>query len=157
MDNHMGPGKYTVETFAREEGITRQSALNKLSKLKREGYVTISGGGQQKRIYTLHKTPQQPANGFYAIVNKYAPEKLVPTFKHHVVGNYTAEHAIIDGIKIGDARTLEATQHLFRHVTSWKRLFDLARKEELTTEVHALYNKARNNTRVKRMPKRYQE
>ena len=157
MDNTMKPGKYTVETFADEEGMTRQSALNKLSRLKKEGYVTVSGGGPQKRIYTLHNKPQEPANGFYTIVNRYSPEKLVPKFKHVVRGTYTIEHAIIDGIKIGDARTRETTQHLFRHITNWKRLFDLAKKEHLSQDVRALYENARKNMRVKRMPKRYQE
>lgn len=153
----MKSGKYTVETFAKTEGITRESALNKLSRLKKEGYVTASGGGPQKRIYTVHKKPQDTANGFYTLVNKYSPEKLAPKFKHKVMGNYTVEHALIDGIKIGDTRTLEATQHLFRHVKNWKRLFGLAKKEGLHNEVLALYEKARQNTKVKRMPKRYKK
>jgi hypothetical protein len=157
MDNIMKSGKYTVETFAKQAGITKQSALNKLSKLKREGYVTVSGGGAQKRIYTLHKTRQEEQNGFYTLINKYAPEKLVPKFKHAVVGKYSVEHAIIDGLKIGDVRTLQATQHLFRHVTNWKRLFDLAKKQGVANDVLELYKKARQNTKVKRMPKRYQE
>ncbi|OIO64378.1 hypothetical protein AUJ68_06480 [Candidatus Woesearchaeota archaeon CG1_02_57_44] len=153
----MRAGKYTVETFAKEAGLTRASALNRLSRLKREGYVTVSGGGAQKRIYTLHNTPQQPSNGFYTLVNKYSPEKLVPRFKHHVCGNYSVEHAIIDGIGIGDARTLAATQHLFRHVTDWKRLFTLAGKHGREQDVRALYEKARATTRVKRMPERYRK
>lgn len=157
MDNNMKPGKYTVETFAETEQLTRQSALNKLSKLKHEGYATVSGGGSQKRIYTLHNKRQEPTNGFYTIINRYSPEKLVPKFKHYVVGKYTIEHAIIDGIKIGDARTLEATQHLFRHITNWKRLFDLAKKEDLSPNVRHLYEQARHNTKVKQMPKRYRE
>ena len=148
-------GKYTVDTFAEHEGITRQSALNKLSRLKKKGYVTVSGGGPQKRIYTVHTTPQTSANGFYTLINRYSPEKLSPAFEHHVTGTYTVEHAIIDGIRIGDVRTLQATQHLFRHVTSWKRLFELARAAGLIREVRELYRQARRNTRVKRMPKRY--
>ncbi len=148
-------GKYTVETFAREQGLTRQSALNLLSKLKQQGYVTVSGGGRQKRVYTLTRTRQQETNGFYDTVNQYSPEKLVPKFKHVVIGRYTVEHAIIDGIKIGDVRTLQATMHLFRHVKSWKRLFDLARKHDLVEEVHELYEQGRKNTKCKAMPRRY--
>ncbi len=149
-------GKYTVETFARERGLTRQAALNLLSRLKRQGYVQVSGGGRQKRIYTVSKTQKEATNGFYDTVNRYSPEKLVPRFRHHVVGRYTIEHAIIDGIRIGDARTLEATAHLFRHVTSWKRLFTLARKRGVEDDVRRLYAKARTITRTKRMPRRYE-
>jgi uncharacterized protein YjgD (DUF1641 family) len=148
-------GKYTVEIFAAENDLTRQSAINLLSKLKKEGYVTASGGGKQKRIYTIYKVPQKKTNGFYDIINKYSPEKLQPKFEHYVDGNYTIEHAIIDGIKIGDTRTLEATTHLFRHITNWKKLFELAKKNQLEKEVIKLYKQARETTKIKKIPKRY--
>ncbi|PIY60683.1 hypothetical protein COY95_00530 [Candidatus Woesearchaeota archaeon CG_4_10_14_0_8_um_filter_47_5] len=148
-------GKYTAETFAKEHGMRRQSALNKLSKLKKQGFVKVSGGGRQKRIYTLFKTPQKEQNGFYMVVNKYSPMKLHPAFEHYTYGNYTIEHAIIDGLKIKDIRTRKATYHLFLHIKSWKRLFNLAKKENLVEELYELYNEARENTKCKRMPKRY--
>jgi hypothetical protein len=157
MDNVMKEGKFTVETYARENNLTRQSALNKLSQLKKVGFVTVVGGGKQKRIYTVHKTPQILSNGFYALVNKYSPEKLNPKFSHKVIGNYTVEHAIIDGIKIGDVRTLEATTHLFRHINNWKRLFELAKKHDVTEQVYKLYAKAKANFKTKTMPKRYRK
>lgn len=149
--------KHTIETFAKKEGLTRQSAINKLSKLRRQSKVFTTKGSNQKRIYTILSIPQKPTNGFYDLVNKYSPEKLVPKFKHHVVGRYSVEKAIIDGIKIGDLRTLNATMHLFRHVNSWKRLFDYAKKEGLEDEVRNLYLKARKVTKTKKIPKRYEK
>lgn len=148
-------GKFTVETFAKEKGLSRQSAINLISKLKKRGYVETTGGGKQKRIYTIYKTPRRKSNGFYSVINKYSANKLNPKFEHIVIGNYTIEHAIIDGIEIGDVRTLDATTNLFRHVKNWKRLFELAKKHELTNEVRALYRKALTKTRCKRMPKVY--
>lgn len=148
-------GKYTAELFAKENGLSRQSAINLLSKLKKKGFVEVAGGGKQKRIYTLHKLPKKKTNGFYDIVNRYSPEKLQPKFEHYINGRYTIEHAIIDGIKMGDARTMEATCYLFRHVTDWKGLFDLAKKEKMEKQVIDLYKKARDTIKCKRMPKRY--
>ena len=148
-------GKYTVESFARQQGLQRQSAINLLSKLRKQGLVTTSGGGSQKRIYTITKKPQEETNGFYALVNAYSPEKLVPKFKHRVVGKYDAERAIIDGILIGDARTLEATAYLFKRVKNWKRLFDLAKEKGVVEDVHRLYERARQTVKCKTMPKRY--
>lgn len=148
-------GKYTAELFAKENRLSRQSAINLLSKLKRKGYVEVAGGGKQKRIYTLHKLPKKKTNGFYDIVNKYSPEKLQPKFEHYVNGRYTIEQAIIDGIRIGDVRTIEATLYLFRHVTNWKRLFDIAKKEKLEKQVIELYKKARLTLKCRRMPRRY--
>ena len=151
----MKEGKYTIETFAKESNITRQSALNKLTKLKKLGLASVSGGGKQKRIYTISNLPKKRTNGFYDLVNRYSPEKLQPRFAHYVTGKYTAERAIIDGIRIEDARTMQATSHLFRHVEDWKLLFRLARKHNLEKAVIKLYKKASKTTKTKRMPKRY--
>jgi len=148
-------GKFTIETFAKERGISIQSAINLLSKLKKQGFVLVSGGGKQQRIYTIANTKQEQTNGFYDIINKYSPEKLNSSFKHYTHGNYTVEHAIIDGIRIGDYRTLQATKHLFRHVKNWKRLFDLAKSKNLTREVLELYEEARHEIKCRKMPKRY--
>ena len=148
-------GKYTLEQFAKEKNLTNQSALNLLSKLKKQNLASVSGGGKQKRIYTIYDKPKKHTNGFYDLVNNYSPEKLVPKFEHYVKGKYTAENAVIDGIKIGDVRTLDATKHLFRHIKNWKNLFDLAKKEKLRKEVIELYKKARKETKTKTMPMRY--
>jgi len=148
-------GKYTVETFAKERQIQRQSAINLLSKLKKNGLVTVSGGGKQKRIYTITNKPQEKTNGFYDLVNKYSPEKLIPRFKHKIIGRYTVEHAIIDGIQLGDVRTLEATKYLFKEVKNWKRLFDLAKEKKVVKEVYELYKKAKKTVKCRTMPKRY--
>jgi len=64
-------GKYTLELYARKQGLTRQSAINKLSKLKKQRLVSVSGGGRQKRIYTVHYKPKNKENGFFYVVNKY--------------------------------------------------------------------------------------
>ena len=149
-------GKFTVETFAKKHNLSRSSALNKLSLLKSQGYVLTSGGGRQKRMYTVSKKFLSPANGFYSVVNKYSPEKLVPKFVHRVHGFYSIERAIIDGILIGDVRTLEATKYLFNHVKNWKRLFDLAKQHGLSDKVYSLYLSARKSIKCKRIPKRYE-
>lgn len=150
-------GKYTVESFAKKQGIQRQSAINLLSKLKAKGLVIVSGGGKQKRIYTITNKPQEKTNGFYEIVNKYSKEKLVHKFKHIVIGKYTIEHAIIDGINIGDIRTLQATKYLFNHIKNWEKLFDLAKEKNKTEQVYKLYYEAKKTVKCKTMPKRYQK
>jgi hypothetical protein len=146
---------YTLEKFAEEKKLRRQSAINLLSKLKKQNLVRVSGGGKQKRLYQVFDKPNRNTNGFYDIINKYSPEKLVPEFKHYTYGKYAVEHAIIDGLKINNIRTREATMHLFRHVKDWKLLFTLAKKEKLKKEVIKLYDEAKKKTRIKKMPERY--
>ncbi len=147
--------KHTVETLAKSRGITRQAAINFISRLKKKGLVTASGGGHQKKIYTITALPQTATNGFYDVVNRYADNKLVPAFKHYVHGAYTIENAIIDGILLNDERTREATKALFNHVTNWQQLFALAKKKEIEQNVRQLYAEARTTRRVRRIPKRY--
>jgi len=149
-------GKYTIETFAREKNIKKQSALNLISKLRKKGHIQASGGGKQKRIYTITKLPQKKTNGFYDLVNKYSPEKLNPSFAHYVTGRYTPEMAIIDGLQIGGIRTIDATMHLFRHINNWKLLLNLAKKKGITKELYSLYNRARKKIKCKRIPRRYE-
>ncbi|MBN1646295.1 hypothetical protein JW868_04620 [Candidatus Woesearchaeota archaeon] len=150
-------GKQTIETLSITLGITTGSALNLVSKLKKQNLAIVTGGGKQKRIYTIYKLPTKPNNGFYEVVNKYSKEKLLPKYKHYIYGKYTIEHAIVDGICLGDIRTLNATKYLFNRVTNWKRLFDLAKKRNKTDEVHKLYTEARKTMRCRKMPKRYEK
>jgi len=163
MDNlfimELKEGKFTVETFANQQGLSKQAAINLLSKIKKQGFVHTSGGGRQKRIYTISKTPKKESNGLFTIINKYSPEKINPSFEHHVYGRYGAENALIDGIllqkKQKDIRMRHAMHHLFRHIKNWKLLFDMAKKEGIMTEIHELYAEARQKTKTNTMPKRY--
>lgn len=152
------PGKYTLELFAKKHNLARNSALNKLSKLKKEGYVKVSGGGQQKRIYDVNIIKQREPNGFFKILNKYSPEQINPCFEHYVFGRYSVENAIIDGLLLfDDVRTRKAMYYLFNHVQNWKKLFDLAKKHGLEKEVYKIYNEARKNVRVRKIPKKYRK
>lgn len=157
----MDEGKYTVETFAKKNNLTRQSAINKLSKLKKQGLVKVSGGGNQKRIYTISKIPKKETNGFFTIINKYSPEKINPSFEHIVYGKYGVERALVDGILLiknkKDIRIRNAMLHLFRHIKNWKRLFDLAKKNKVKEDVYKLYEEARKKTKCKTMPKKYEK
>ncbi|MBR9700556.1 hypothetical protein GOV11_01690 [Candidatus Woesearchaeota archaeon] len=148
-------GRQTVETISKTKGITKQSAINLISRLKKKRLVSVSGGGRMKRIYTIHALPTEDPNGFYTVVNKYAKKKLIPKYMHYVHGKYSIEDAIIDGLNISDARTKEATMHLFRHVTNWKMLFKKAKRNNKEKDLIKLYKAARTKMRVRKMPARY--
>lgn len=155
MDISKIEGKQTIESISKILGIKKGSAINLVSKLKKKNKVIVNGGGKQKRIYTISMLPIQKSNGFFDIVNKYSKIKLVPKFYHKVHGTYTIEHAIIDGIMIGDSRTIEATSYLFKRIANWKMLFDLAKQKNVTEKVYELYFKAKKQFRCRTMPKKY--
>ncbi len=149
-------GIHTVETVAAESGIRRQSAINLLSRLKKEGYATVSGGGRQKRLYTITARKQRKrSSGMFDIINRYSHMKIAPWFDHQAHGAYGAEEALIDAIATGSFRTILASLRLFSHIKDWPKLYRLANEKGCWQKVGALYEVARTCIKAKRMPSRY--
>ena len=148
-------GKHTAETLSTLLGVQRQSAINLVSRLKSQGYITTTGGGRQKRIYTISRLVRQKPNGFFTLMNRHAQVKLSPYFEHVVHGRYTVEDALIDGLMLGDARSLEASSSLFARVKDWKRLFAKAKRKKVTVQLFSLYDFAKRHNKARKMPLRY--
>ncbi len=151
-------GLHTVETVAEALNLSRQAALNLLSKLRKEGYVTVGGGGKQKRLYKITTTIQRPRSpGMFDILNKYSPMKLMPWFDHQVHGLYGPEEALIDAIETRSFRAILASLRLFNHITNWPKLYRLAKEKDCWQKVGALYDVSRMFFRVRKMPEKYRQ
>jgi len=146
-------GLQTIETVAELLDIKETSALNLISRLKRKGYITTSGGGKQKRLYKITTRKQRKRDpGMFDIINRYSPHmKLNPWYDHQVHGKYGPEEALIDAIKTKSFRVILASLRLFAHIKDWKKLRMLARENDCSQQVGALYDLARMHFRVKRM------
>ncbi|MBI2137452.1 hypothetical protein HYU12_02950 [Candidatus Woesearchaeota archaeon] len=117
-------GLHTAETAARVSGLTRQSTLNLLSRLKKEGYVTVSGGGKQPRLYKITMRKQRPRSpGMFDIINKYSPMKLAPWYDHQVHGKYGPEEALVDAIQTQSFRVILASMRLYKAPYTAKKQF----------------------------------
>lgn len=146
-------GMHTIESVAEELGITRDSALNTVSRLRKEGFVRTQGGGRQKRVYVISPMKDvKRETSMFDIINRYSRIKLVPLFRHAAYGRYTVENALVDAVVTRDFRTVLAALCLFNHVKDWKRLHSLARKKCVEKEVGALYETARTVIKTRRMP-----
>lgn len=145
-------GLHTLDTLVEDLHLSRGSILNTLSKLKKEGYVQRMGGGKQKRIYRISQKVIPQENGMFTLINRYSKIKLRPYFVHVIYGAYEAEDALIDAIKEKDFRLLQSSLWLFNHITHWKRLHTLAKKNRLESVIGALYDTARIVLRTRRMP-----
>ncbi len=153
-------GLHTIETAAEALGRGRQSTLNLLSKLKKEGHVTLwAGGGRKKRIYKITMTKQRPRfPGMWDIINKYSPNfQPRPWYDHQVHGLYGPEEALIDALQTQSFRIILASMRLFNHLTDWPKLYRLAKEKECWQKVGALYDVARLFLRVRRMPEQYRQ
>jgi len=151
-------GLQTVDMVSYALDIKKQSALNLLSKLKKQGYVTTTGGGHQKRLYKITSRKQRKRDkGMFDIINKYSSMKLMPWYDHQVHGSYGSEEALIDAVQTQSFRVILASMGLFNHITDWGKLYKLAKEKNCWQKVGALYDVARLYFRVKKMPLRYQK
>ena len=149
-------GMHTIETAAAELHYTKQSTLNILSKLKREGFLTSSGGGRKKRLYKISQKKFRPRSpGMFDIINKYSPMKLAPWYDHQVHGTYSEEDALIDAVKTKSFRAILASLKLFNHIKDWKKLYALAKKDDSWQIIGALYDTAKIHMKVRKMPQKY--
>lgn len=149
-------GLHTVETIAEELGITKQSALNLISRLKKEGHITAQGGGRLKRLYKVTIRKQLPReDGMFDILNRHSPMKLSQWFDHQVHGIYTEEDALVDAIQTGSFRAILASLRLFNHIRDWAKLYNLAKKKDCWQQVGALYDVARMFFKIRKMPEKY--
>lgn len=150
-------GLHTVETVAESLNIKNQSALNLISKLKKQGYVTTSGGHKQKRLYKITAKKQRKRDkGMFDIINRYSPMKLSPWYDHQVHGTYGPEEALIDALQTQSFRVILASMKLFNHIADWPKLYKLAKEKKCWQKVGALYDISKMYFRVKKMPSRYQ-
>ncbi|MFH1276105.1 MAG: hypothetical protein ABIH82_03260 [Candidatus Woesearchaeota archaeon] len=152
-------GLQTIETVMEKLRLNRQSALNLISKLKKEQHLTTSGGGKRKRIYKITIQKQLPKKpGMWDILNKYNSHfKLNPWYDHQVHGKYEVEDVLIDAIQTKSFRVILASLKLFNHINNWSRLYRLAKEKDCWQKVGALYDVARLFMKVKKMPDRYKK
>jgi hypothetical protein len=152
-------GLQTVETVMKKAHLTRQSAINLLSKLKKQQHVTVSGKGKTKRLYKITIRKQLPRDpGMFDILNKHNPNfQINPWYDHQVHGKYGVEEAIIDAIQTKMFRPILATLRLFNHVKDWPSLYQQAKKEDCWQQVGALYDVARMFFKTRKMPDKYRK
>jgi len=148
-------GLHTVETVAEALNIKRQSAINLLSRLKKEGYVTVEK--HRKSLYKVSMKKQRPRDpGMFDIINKYSPNmKLAEWYDHQVHGEYGPEDALIDAIQTKSFRAILASMRLFSHIKDWPKVYRLSKEKGIWQKVGALYDVAKRFFRVRRMPRTY--
>lgn len=151
-------GLHTIETAAEALKIKKQPALNLLSKLKKQGYVTTTGGYKQKRLYRITQKKQRKRDaGMFDIINRYSSMKLNPWYDHQVHGTYGAEEALVDAIQTESFRVILASMKLFNHVQDWPKLYRLAKEKNCWQKIGALYDVAKLYFRVKKIPRKYRQ
>jgi len=145
-------GIYTIERIEKERNISRQSAINLISRLKKKGLVKTNGGGKQIRFYKISEKPLEKENGMYEIINKYTPIKLYPTIKHIVYGRRcNVEQTIIDCLKMKDSRHSLAAAFLMNHIKNWGKMKELVILNNVGKEFGRLYDLAKEHIKIRKI------
>ena len=147
-------GLQTVSTIAKSLETSKRTAINYISKLRREGFLKNYSGGRKVRFYIIDPLKRKEIGypGIYEVINKNSRIGLVTNIKYRVHGKpLSFEEVIIEGIKTNDYRVILASLDLFRKIRNWSKLKNMAIKDKLGRKVGALYDVARRFIRVKRM------
>ena len=150
-------GVYTLETLCDRLKTGRRKTIYIIYRLKKLGFVKTKYGAGKHRVYSVSIRNMSKRTSYTEEINKLSPVKLAssnPSFVYQRKISY--EELLIYAIKQRDVRHLIASLSLFRRITNWSLLYNLAKKEGLLREVAALYEIARRVvSKVRRMPKRF--
>ena len=149
-------GLHTVETIQDKLKISRRTAINYVSTLRKEGYVNALRG-RGKRLYSISPIIMKLDGefGLHETINRYSNVKLTIPYHNRIHGKkYRVEDAIIEAIKTENYRVIIAAMPLFNHVKDWSLLYRLAKENNVANRVGALYDLARTIIRTKKMDKR---
>ncbi len=149
-------GLHTISSIAKLLNINKRTAINYISKLRKEGLIKTTYGLRTKaRLYKIstYKKREYPL-GLYDIVNKYSRVKLATAQEYKIHKELTIEEALIRIVKTQRFRLILASLELFNKVKNWPELLKLAKKEYIGRKIGALYDIARIIIKIKKIDKR---
>lgn len=149
-------GIYTLESIMATLKVDQRTAINYVSNLRKQGYVKTKRTSSGKRIYNISRQNKIGGKSYYEVLNQISPIKLSESETYKVYGREIRfEEILIYAIKTGKLRVVLASLALFRHITNWTLLADLARKNGVKRQVCALYDLGRSIIRVRRVSKQF--
>jgi len=149
-------GLQVVDTIAKTLGVSRRTAINYISRLRKKGLVKTTYGRRKIRMYRIYpfKKPEFGYPGLYETINKYSPVKLIAPYEHRLARKLIVEEAIARAVKTERFRVVLASLGMFSKVKDWSKLYYFAKKESIERKIGALYDVARTCIKIRRMDKR---
>jgi len=151
-------GIHNIESIKNILNISRQTAINYISELRRAGYVKTRYAYNHKRIYHISLMNKIGGESYYQIINSMSPIQLTESEVYKIYGRKPIlEETLIYAIKTRKLRVILAALSLFKHINNWTLLSELARKNKVERKVGALYDLAKQTFKIRRMNKKYRE
>lgn len=150
-------GVQTIESISSILNVSRKKAIYFIHRLREKGYVRTKYNSDKKRIYYISFENVLGGTSYIDILNKHSTIKLSSSETYKIYGrNPSIEETLVYAVKTRNVRYLIASLALFRKIKNWPELYALARKNNLTREIGALYDVAnRTLKKLRRMDKRF--
>lgn len=149
-------GVHTLESAANVLKVKKKTAIDYVSKLRKQGYVKTKQTKDKKRVYYISFENRLGGYDYYDIINENSPVKIAKAQEYKVYGKSPSlEETLIFAIKTRSLRTILASLALFKKIKNWAHLYKLAKENNLRRELGVLYDLARKTMKARRMTKRF--
>ena len=150
-------GMHTVTTIAKTLNISRRTAVNYVSELRKKGFVEVLRGKRKVRMYKIRtfKKLNKGYPGLIETINTNSKVKIVSRYDERVYTHkLTVEEAVVKAVLTREFRVILASLGLFNKIKDWHLLNKFAVEYGVEREIGTLYDTAREVIKVRRMDER---
>ena len=150
-------GLHTAESVAKSLDVGRNTGINYIWKLRKNGFVETIYGKRKIRMYRISpfKAKKIGYPGLYEFLNQNSKIKMYAPYLNRIYDHKpTAEEMIVKAVQTGDFRTVLSALNLFNKIKDWALLREFAEKANVGRKIGALYDAARTIIKVRRMDER---
>jgi len=149
-------GVQTIDSASNILKTSKDKAVYYVFRLRKEGYVKTKRLSNNKRVYNISFENKLKGTSYFEIINQHSPVKIATPITYKIYGkNPSLEETLVYAIKTGSLRTILASLALFKKITNWSELYQLAKKNRIERQVGALYYLAKKIMKVRSMPARF--
>ena len=145
-------GIQTIESVMDILEVDKRMAIYYIHRLRKEGYVKTKRQSNNRRVYNISLDNKLGGKSYYEIINQHSPVKISTPIIYRIYGKEPSlEETLIYAIKTKSLRTILASLALFKKISNWVELYNLAKENHVERQVGALYDLARQIMKVRRM------
>src|SRR3989338_5401363 len=136
--------------------VDKRMAIYYIHRLRKEGYVKTKRQSNNRRVYNISLENKLGGKSYYEIINQHSPIKISTPVIYRIYGKEPSlEETLIYAIKTKSIRAILASLSLFKKISNWVELYNLAKENHIERQVGALYDLARNIMKVRKMSKKF--
>ncbi|MCX6710384.1 MAG: hypothetical protein NTV63_05565 [Candidatus Woesearchaeota archaeon] len=149
-------GIQTIESVMDILEADKKMAVYYIHRLRKEGYVKTRRQSNNRRVYNISLDNKLGGKSYDEIINQYSPIKISTSVIHRIYGKEPSlEETLIYAVKTKSLRAILASLALFKKISNWVELYNLAKENHIERQVGALYDLARKIMKVRRMADKF--